>query len=171
MKNIGVFLLGALLVVSASFSTEKAQALLMNRAGEVVGKAELIEGSGGVLITVRASGLPPNAELAFHIHERGECVPPSFKSAKGHYNPEGKEHGLLNPKGHHAGDMPNVFTDANGKLRVDIFNSKVTLKSGKPNSLFKKGGTAIVLHEKGDDYRSNPAGNAGKRIICGVIKR
>ncbi|MDQ7037951.1 MAG: superoxide dismutase family protein [Aquificota bacterium] len=166
-----VMLLCILTSLSLSVAVEKAYADIVNREGKVIGKAELVEGAGGVLIKVEVEGLPRNAELAFHIHERGECLPPDFKSAKGHFNPYGKKHGLLNPEGHHAGDMPNVFTDGRGRLKVNLFNSKVTLKAGEKNSLFKEGGTAIVIHERGDDYRSDPAGNAGKRIACGVIRR
>jgi len=166
----GIILLLSLFT-AVSFAVEKAYAELINREGKVIGRVELVDKGNGVLLKVMASNLPPNRELAFHIHERGSCIPPDFKSAKGHFNPFGKEHGLLNPKGFHAGDMPNVFTDEKGNLKVHIFNPFVTLKEGKRNSLFKEGGTAIVIHERGDDYTSNPAGNAGKRIACGVIKK
>ncbi|AAC06553.1 superoxide dismutase family protein [Aquifex aeolicus] len=171
MKKLSGVLAGSLLLISASFSQDlKAHAELINTEGEVIGKAELIETNSGVLIKLNAKGLPPNAELAFHIHERGECKPPTFKSAKGHFNPYGKKHGLLNPEGPHAGDMPNIYTDDKGNVRVQVLNPFVTLKKGEKNSLFKEGGTALVIHSGPDDYKSDPAGNAGKRIACGVIR-
>ncbi|GBC88027.1 Superoxide dismutase-like protein YojM [bacterium HR13] len=148
----------------------KAHADIVNQKGEKIGKAELIQTNSGVLIKLEASNLPPNAELAFHIHELGKCDPPDFMSAKGHFNPFKKKHGLLNHDGPHAGDMPNVFTDANGNLKVHVLNTFVTLERGKENSLLKDGGTALMIHHHRDDYRTDPAGDAGARIACGVIK-
>ncbi|AAC07105.1 superoxide dismutase family protein [Aquifex aeolicus] len=163
----------ALCAVLFSFSIAqelKTHADIVNQKGEKIGKAELIQTNSGVLIKLEASNLPPNAELAFHIHELGKCDPPDFKSAKGHFNPFKKKHGLLNPEGPHAGDMPNIHTDDKGNVRVQVLNPFVTLKKGKKNSLFKEGGTALVIHGGPDDYKSDPAGNAGKRIACGVVK-
>ncbi|MCS7307573.1 MAG: superoxide dismutase family protein [Aquificaceae bacterium] len=148
----------------------KAFADLINQRGEIVGKAELVEVNTGVLIKIEASGLPPNAELALHIHELGKCDPSDFMSAKGHFNPQGKKHGFLNPEGPHAGDMPNVFTDEKGNLRVHVLNTFVTLQKGKTNSLLKEGGTSLMIHAHKDDYKTDPAGHAGPRIVCGVIK-
>jgi Cu-Zn family superoxide dismutase len=106
---------------------------------------------------------------AFHIHTTGTCEPP-FTSAGGHFNPTTMMHGMLNPTGMHAGDMPNVQVPADGSVTFDVLNPAVTLKPGI-NSLFKDGGTAIVVHGGADDYKSDPAGNAGARIACGVIAR
>lgn len=147
----------------------KAHADLINQKGEKIGTAEFLQTNSGVLIKLRAGGLPPNSELALHIHEVGECNPPDFMSAKGHFNPYKKKHGLLNPDGPHAGDMPNVFTDSNGNLRVDVLNTFITLKPNKENSLLREGGTALMIHHR-DDYKTDPAGDAGPRIACGVIK-
>ncbi len=147
-----------------------AYAELINQKGEKVGTAEFVQTNSGVLIKLEAKALPPNAELALHIHEVGKCDPPDFMSAKGHFNPFKKKHGLLNPEGPHAGDMPNVFTDSNGNLKVHVLNTFVTLERGKENSLFKEGGTSLMLHQHADDYKSDPAGHAGPRIACGVIK-
>ncbi len=155
----------------SSASYLKAEALIINEEGKNIGKAVLVETNNGVLIKTKLKSLPPNSELGFHIHEMGKCDPPDFKTAKGHFNPFNKEHGLLNKKGFHAGDMPNVFTDDKGTLKVHILNTKVTLEKDKPNSLLKSEGTAIVIHAKGDDYKSDPSGKAGKRIGCGVIKQ
>lgn len=172
MKRLLLAGLGGLCLL---FSYPKAQELkasaeLINTKKEVVGKAELIEVGTGVLIKIEASGLPPNAELALHIHELGKCDTPDFMSARGHFNPYGKKHGFLNPEGPHAGDMPNVFTDDKGRLRVHVLNTFVTLQKGKPNSLLKEGGTSLMIHAHLDDYRTDPAGQAGHRIVCGVIR-
>jgi Cu-Zn family superoxide dismutase len=167
-------LLTAALAVLPTFTLSqelKAFAELINQKGEKVGKAELIQTNSGVLIKLDVKGLPPNAELALHIHELGKCDPPDFMSAKGHFNPFNKKHGLLNPEGPHAGDMPNVFADTNGNLRVHVLNTFVTLEREKPNSLFKEGGTSIMIHQHPDDHKTDPAGHAGPRIACGVIKQ
>lgn len=172
MKGLLLAGLGGLcLLASFSFSEElRAYANLINTKGEEVGKAEFTETVSGVLIKIEASGLPPNAELALHIHELGKCDPPDFMSAKGHFNPYNKKHGFLNPEGPHAGDMPNVFTDEKGRLKAHVLNTFVTLQKGKVNSLLKDGGTSIMIHAHKDDYKSDPAGQAGHRIVCGVIR-
>ena len=147
----------------------KAKANLIDRQGNAVGEVLIYSvPAGGVLLKVNAR-LPPGVH-AFHIHSMGSCKTPDFKSAKGHFNPYGKKHGLMNPEGHHAGDLPNVYVGRDGMLRIEIHAPYVTLEKEKPNSLFKKGGTAIVIHEGADDYRSDPAGKAGKRIACGVVE-
>jgi Cu-Zn family superoxide dismutase len=147
----------------------KAHADLINQKGEKIGTAEFLQTNSGVLIKLRAVGLPPDSELALHIHEVGRCDPPDFMSAKGHFNPYKKKHGLLNPDGPHAGDMPNVFTDSKGSLKVDVLNTLITLEPNKVNSLLKEGGTALMIHHHRDDYKTDPAGDAGPRIACGVI--
>jgi superoxide dismutase, Cu-Zn family len=147
---------------------DSARAELHNASGEMVGTAEMTQTSDGVKITLDVSHLSPGMH-AFHIHGTGKCDAPDFKSAGGHFNPEGKEHGMKNPKGHHAGDMANFEADANGSAHVEVLNTAVTLEEGK-NSLFQPNGTAFVIHEKADDEMSDPAGNAGGRVACGVIE-
>jgi superoxide dismutase, Cu-Zn family len=119
-----------------------------------------------VRLTGTLQGLPPNAEFGFHIHEKGDCSAPDASSAGGHFNPTNAQHG--NPQGaaHHAGDMLNAKSDAQGAAQVDVVASGVSLTSGQPNDVH---GKAVVLHEKADDYASQPAGNSGARIACGVI--
>ena len=98
----------------------------------------------------------------------GKCEPP-FTSAGGHFNPAGKKHGMEAKEGAHAGDMPNLYVPANGELTVDVANHMVTLAKGQPNSVFDADGSAIIIHAGADDYKSDPTGNAGDRIACGVI--
>jgi Cu-Zn family superoxide dismutase len=119
-----------------------------------------------VRLTGTLQGLPPNSEFGFHIHEKGDCSAPDASSAGGHFNPTNAQHG--NPQGaaHHAGDMLNAKSDAQGAAQLDAVVNGVSLESGQPNDVR---GKAIVLHEKADDYASQPAGNSGARIACGVI--
>jgi len=145
---------------------ETAHADLRNAQGQKVGAATLEQTPHGVLITVDLQGLPPGTH-AFHIHAVGKCDPP-FKSAGGHFNPTHKHHGILNPAGMHAGDLPNIYVPENGKLKFDVFATAVTLGKG-PNSLFDADGSSLVIHAGADDYKSDPAGDAGARLACGVI--
>jgi Cu-Zn family superoxide dismutase len=112
-------------------------------------------------------GLAPNGEFGFHIHEKGDCSAPDASSAGGHFNPANAQHG--NPQGgpHHAGDMLNAKSDAAGVAQVDAVSSGTSLVSGQPNDVH---GKAIVVHEKADDYATQPSGNSGARIACGVIQ-
>ena len=148
---------------------QKAKATLINAQGQKVGEAKLEETPNGVKITLKVENLPPGIH-AFHIHEKGLCQSPDFKSAGGHFNPFGKKHGLKNPQGPHAGDLPNLVVGQDGKETLEIIASLVTLKPGK-NSLFQPGGTSLVIHQGPDDYLSDPAGNAGPRIACGTITK
>ena len=144
-----------------------AQATLRGLDGKQVGTATLTETPEGVLVVASFTGLKPG-EHAFHIHEVGKCEPP-FKTAGGHFNPAGRSHGLMSGTGGHAGDMPNVHVPPSGQLKVEVLVHGVTLKPGAPNSLADPDGAALVLHEGPDDYRTDPAGNAGGRIACGVV--
>jgi len=162
----------ALLFASALFAqpaTSTAHASLVDSTGKSVGKATFKETSGGVQIKATLSNLPPGTH-GMHIHAVGKCDPPDFKSAGGHFNPDMKKHGMNNPEGMHAGDLPNVEVGADGKAKVSILAAHVTLKDGD-HSLFHEGGTALVIHEKADDYMTDPSGNSGNRIACGVIEK
>jgi superoxide dismutase, Cu-Zn family len=149
-------------------STKAARAEIINAKGEKIGTADFAETPQGVLMSLDVTQLKFGTH-GFHIHETGKCIGPDFKSAGGHFNPEGKEHGFETSKGIHAGDLPNLKVQGNGKGTIELFIQNVTLKGGK-NSLLKEGGTSLVIHEKADDYRSSPAGDSGGRIACGVIQ-
>lgn len=134
-----------------------------------LGKITIRPLAKGVELKLDLRGLAPG-EHAIHFHNTPACEGPDFKSAGPHFNPEGKQHGMENPLGAHAGDMLNFKVDAKGKARATIVNKSVTL-GDDDHSLLANGGTAIVVHANPDDMKSDPAGNAGDRVGCGVIKK
>jgi Cu-Zn family superoxide dismutase len=146
-----------------------ARAELRNAGGQVVGTAALTQVGNAVRVVLEAQGLPPGAK-GVHIHAVGKCDPPDFNTAGSHFNPQGRQHGALNPQGPHAGDLPNITIAPDGKGRLESTTQTVTLLTG-PTSVFDADGSAIVVHAAPDDFRTDPTGNSGARVACGVIVR
>ncbi|HAM80826.1 superoxide dismutase family protein [Ornithinibacillus bavariensis] len=147
---------------------KKVLVTMINTKGETIGEARLEQTPNGVSISLDASKLPQGTH-GFHIHENGSCELPKFESAGGHFNPTNAKHGFNNPDGPHAGDLPNIEVKPYGLVSTNVIAEMVTLEKGKTNSLLKEGGTSLVIHSQADDYTSQPAGNSGERIACGVI--
>lgn len=141
---------------------------IMNTKGKTIGSALLTPDKEGVRIRLEVKGLTPGPH-GYHLHETGRCETPGFTTAGAHFNPGGKKHGLQNPEGPHAGDLPNLNVAADGNAKADWIATGVTLTKGEPNSLLKDGGTSIIIHEAADDGVTDPSGNSGGRVACGAI--
>ncbi len=170
-------LMAALLILigGSAYGDQEREVLAGNATikdanGQPVGSAMLSQGPQGVTIAVDVSRLPPGRH-GIHIHAAGKCDPPDFKSAGGHFNPSGKKHGLKNTEGAHAGDLPNLEVGPGGKGKLEGTIAGATLGKGDTASLFGPGGAAVVIHADPDDEMTDPAGNSGARIACGVIEK
>ena len=146
-----------------------AIAKLQDAQGKDVGTATFEPTKGGVKVKVSVSGLP-KGKHGIHLHAAGKCDPPDFKSAGGHFNPTGKQHGHKNPQGAHAGDLPNLTVGLDGKGKATFTAKGVSLAEG-PGSLLGAEGTSVVIHADPDDEKTDPAGNSGARIACGVVEK
>jgi Cu-Zn family superoxide dismutase len=166
-----ILLIAAVVVAAASplaaQDKQTAVANFIGPDGKDAGRAALTAAKGGVLIDMLVTGLPANTWVAFHVHETGKCdAAHGHESAGAHFNPTKAEHGLLAANGPHAGDMPNQYVGQDGTLRAQVFNTMVSLDDGD-NAIR---GRALMIHANSDDYRSQPSGDAGKRLACAVIE-
>lgn len=151
--------------MAAPGATRAAAPLTAKSGTNTGGRVTFDQQQGGVMVVVAVTGLPPGTTHGFHIHEKGDCSAPDAMSAGGHFNPGAKPHGQISMPDHHAGDMNNLTADSAGNARAQFLMSDVTVAPG-PSSVI---GRAVVVHKDPDDYRTQPTGNAGGRIACGVI--
>lgn len=151
-----------------SSSAEKASAILKDASGKEVGRATLTATPSGALLSLVLTATEPGVH-ALHIHAIGKCTPPDFKSAGPDFNPDQTKHGIMSPEGPHAGDLPNIHVPADGKLEVEFLNPVVTIS--QEAALLDADGSSIVIHANADDYKTEPDGNSGPGIACGVITR
>ncbi|HJQ22053.1 MAG TPA: superoxide dismutase family protein [Gemmatimonadaceae bacterium] len=156
--------------VQTGSPTPAGHVVLRNAAGSMVGTLNLAPSNTGTHITGTLGGLPAGTH-GIHLHAVGRCDATDFSTAGGHYNPASMHHGLENPAGPHAGDLPNINVDASGNVNVDLTDPRVTLDTSPTTGIFDADGTAIVVHAGPDDQKSDPSGNSGGRIACGVIQR
>ncbi len=177
MSNLGIKLrkygtigiTGFLFSLSSTYAAKAAQVNLESKSSSsTTGKLELLQRGNEVLIQGEISGLEPNSVHGFHVHENGDCSSKDAKSAGGHFNPMKVKHGGPQMNHHHAGDLGNIRADKNGIAKIDKKYSFLTIQETKKSSILNK---AIVVHSKADDLESQPSGDAGKRIACGVITK
>jgi superoxide dismutase, Cu-Zn family len=147
-----------------------ARADLVTSQGAAAGTITFVQKGDAVQVVADLQNLPPG-EHSLHIHEKALCDRPKFESAGNHFNPGAKQHGFLNPQGPHAGDLPNITVNPDGKAHAEFTTRLITLQDGANNSLFKDTGTSVVIHSNRDDYVTDPAGGGGDRIACGAIVR
>lgn len=162
-------LIAGVLPLSAS-AEDRALANFFDRKGNAVGQAQLMETAHGVLIRVTLINVPPGIH-GFHIYETGKCDAPDFESAGGIFNPFGASHGIQSPDGKMAGDLPNIFVDANGTLTFEVVADEVTLGTDSEGLLFDTDGSALIVRQDADNYKSQPDGRTGERIACAVVTR
>lgn len=163
MSRSILFCAGLILAASSAEAADSAKADIRSADGKAIGSATLADTAKGVLITLSLNGAPEGVH-AFHVHEVGKCEPP-FKTAGAHLNPDHRKHGFV-AEGPHAGDMPNLHIPADGTLQQEVLNPNLTLAA-----MLDGDGSAVILHAKADDYKSDPAGNAGDRVACGVVEK
>ncbi|MBU5467220.1 superoxide dismutase family protein [Virgibacillus sp. MSJ-26] len=142
---------------------------IYNSSADMIGTAKLSEQEGGVQVKLEVNGLSPGFH-GVHIHEFGKCEGPDFKSSGNHFNPDGKEHGLMHPEGSHIGDLPNIEADSSGYAEAELMADEATFTDGK-NSLLKEDGTSLVITADKDDGVNQPGGKSGERVACGIIKK
>jgi superoxide dismutase, Cu-Zn family len=169
MKRVWIIIPFLLLTGCLENDITKLDVKMVNDKGDSIGKVTLQEMPKGVKFKFDLKGLPPG-EHAVHIHDKGYCKTPDFKTAGKHLNPDKKKHGLLHPEGAHPGDLPNLIVEEDESVKAELMAPNVTLKEGKA-SLLTKEGTSIIIHEGKDDGMTQPEGDSGKGIACGKISK
>lgn len=172
MRRVVIVVLSSLLAGCAAMQPSgdtTATADLKNAAGATVGTANLTQVGGVVRIVLEAKGLTPGLH-GVHVHAVGKCDPPDFNSAGPHFNPANKQHGALNPQGSHAGDLPNLNVGADGTGRLETATEQIVLGTGT-SSVWDTDGSALIIHAAPDDFKTDPTGNSGARIACGVLTK
>jgi len=146
-----------------------AGAAIADATGRTVARAAVRARAGGISVHVETTGLAAGT-YGVHLHAVGRCEGPAFASAGGHWNPTGRQHGRDNPAGAHLGDLPNLVVGGDGRGILDFTVAGAALAGGGADALLDSDGAAIVVHAQPDDYRTDPSGNSGARIACGVLK-
>ena len=144
-----------------------ATASMRDANGKELGTVKLADTEDGIDVAGRPSGLPPG-DHAIHLHAVGRCDPPKFESAGDHWNPTNRQHGTQNEQGPHLGDLPNFTVGQDGSATIQATTPSGTLRGA--NALLDADGAAVVVHAKADDYKSQPSGDSGDRIACGVVE-
>lgn len=171
MKHVAMMILGLSLVGCATGQVDRradsAHAVLRNAQGEEKAQAIATQVGDGVRISLKASGMAAGT-YGVHVHAIGRCEAPDFRSAGAHWNPTSRQHGKDNPQGMHMGDLPNLVVGADGRGSVDYVIAAATLKSGA-TPMLDPDGASVMIHSTADDYVTDPSGNSGGRIACGVL--
>ena len=165
--SLALALAGCASIMQPATTSNSATAELRDTTGQPAGVATFTEVPGGVHVVMEVKALPPGPH-GVHIHEVGKCDGPQFTTAGAHFNPGKKQHGTLNPEGAHAGDLPNLTVAPDGTGRLETTTDRITLGTGG-TSVFDADGSALVVHAAADDFKTDPTGNSGGRIACGVI--
>jgi Cu-Zn family superoxide dismutase len=170
--NIRSVSFAAALLLSACASMQagpRATAMLQPTAGNnATGTVTFAQAGGKVRVSGEVRGLKPNAQHGFHVHEKGDCSAPDATSAAGHFNPDGKPHGAADHQPHHAGDLPPLVADASGVAKFSYEADSISVGSGGANDVVGRG---LIVHRDPDDFKTQPTGNSGARIACGVITK
>jgi Cu-Zn family superoxide dismutase len=169
MRKLIALAAAALLAACQTISDDPARAtaaLQPTKGSKAFGEATFEQAGDKVRVIVFAQGLKPNAEHGFHIHEAGDCSSGDGMSAKGHFNPHGKPHGNPSSGERHAGDLPSLKADKAGRAKIDVTVDAISIGAGAGDVV----GRGLIIHADPDDYKTQPTGNAGARLACGVIK-
>lgn len=168
MKTIILTVAALAIATPALAKSTTSKATIRDASGMMLGSAKAMDHNGQLMIDIDAKGMPPGIH-GVHVHTAGKCEGPKFESAGPHWNPTTKLHGRDNPQGAHHGDLPNIDVSAKGTAKLSFMVPGATLKG--PGGLLDADGATIVVHAKADDYKTDPSGNSGDRIACGVFAR